>query len=73
MNNGIFKNHIGTWSISNYYKYNVYAVDAGNQHWLTAEPITKGLVTRCADTKLELKILLENDVINYLRMQKRVK
>ena len=69
----IIKNYIGTWVISNFYKYDVFAVCAGRENWLEATPKTPGLVTRTAENRTILKILLDNDVINHLKFQQRVR
>ena len=71
-NNSIIKYYLKRWTIQNRYKYDIHQVFAGNFIWLEATPITKG-VTRCADSEIELRILLENDAINMNKEQQKVR
>ena len=73
MTQGLIKNYIGTWVISNFFKYDVFMVNAGRDSWFEAIPKTPGLITRTGENKTVLKILLDNDVINHLKFQQRVR
>lgn len=64
------KTYLKTWEVSGYYLYDIYEVDADGQKWLIAEPKTKG-VTRCANTEQELRIILQNDANNMLKIEKQ--
>jgi len=64
------KTYLKTWEISGYYFYDIYEVDADGQKWLIAEPKTKG-VTRTAENEKVLRILLQNDAMNMLKIQKQ--
>lgn len=69
--NGIIKWFLKTWSIKDYYLYDIYQVNAGNDIWFEAVPKTPGVVTRTAETEQILKIILENDCINAIKFQKQ--
>ena len=62
----IQKYNVGEWDISGY-KYTILLVSAGRDNWFEAQPLTPGVITRTAETKTVLRILLENDVINALK------
>ena len=64
------KTYLKTWEVSGYYLYDIYEVDSGGQKWLIAEPKTKG-VTRTAENEKVLRILLQNDAMNMLKIQKQ--
>lgn len=67
------KTYLKTWAIKGYFQYNIYEIDAGGNKWLQADPITKGLVCRTAENENVLRILLENDCINYIKFQQRTR
>ena len=69
---GVNKIYKGTMCGGNFYKYEIYEVNAGRLSWLEAVPMGKG-VTRCADSVNEMQILLDNDAININRFQQRIK
>lgn len=73
MTQKIKKTYLKTWAVRNFYQYNIFEVDAGGLKWLIAEPLTKGLATRCAEDERVLRIFVENDCINYIKFQQRVK
>ena len=54
------------------YDYQIYRIDAGNDSWLEANPITKG-ATRTAEDENVLRILLQNDAKNMLKFQQRIR
>ena len=70
MKNPVKKTYLKTWVIHNFYKYKIYEIDAGCEKWLQSDPETKGLVCRTAENEYVLRIILENDCINYTRFQK---
>lgn len=67
------KRFIKEYVAGNYYKYHIFEIDAGMLKWLEADPITPGVVTRCADCEEELRILLENDATNANRFKIKVR
>ena len=67
------KTYLKTWAIKGFYQYNIYEIDAGGNKWLQADPLTKGLVCRSAENENVLRILLENDCINYIKFQQRTR
>ena len=58
--NPVKKTYLKTGSVLDYYQYQIFEVTAGDQKWLEATPITKG-VTRTAENETILRILLAND------------
>ena len=56
----ITKQYLKTWAVLDYYQYQIWEVTAGDQKWLEATPITRG-VTRTAENETILRILLVND------------
>lgn len=73
MPNSVKKTYLKTWAIKGFYQYNIYEIDAGGNKWLQADPLTKGLVCRSAENETVLRILLENDCINYIKFQQRIR
>jgi len=69
----IKKTYLKSWVIKNFYKYNLYEVDANGNKWLEANPVTPGLVTRCADDEYVLRIMLENDCESRIKFIQRVR
>ena len=72
-NNPVRKWYLKAWVIKNYYKYSIYQVMAGDCMWFMAEPVTPGVVTRTAENERVLKIILENDCINAIKFQQRIR
>lgn len=58
------------WCIGGYYNYQI---NAGNDTWLEATPITPGTVTRTAENEKILRILLENDVMAVNKFMQKVR
>lgn len=71
--NPVIKYYLKSWTIKNYYKYDIYQVMAGDDIWYMAEPVTPGTVTRTAENEKVLKIILENDCMNAIKFQQRVR
>lgn len=71
--NPVIKYYLKSWTIKNYYKYDIYQVMAGDLIWFEATPVTPGTVTRTSDDEKTLKIMLENDCINAIKFQQRVR
>ena len=69
----IKKKYLKTWAIKGFWKYDIFEIDAGGEKWLQADPITKGLVCRTAENEKILRILLENDCMNYIKFNQRVR
>lgn len=67
------KTYLKTWAIKGFWQYNIYEIDAGGEKWLQAEPLVVGLATRTTENEKILRILLENDCINYTKFQQRVR
>lgn len=67
----ILKTYLKTWNVMGY-DYQIYRIDAGNDSWLEANPITKG-ATRTAEDENVLRILLQNDAKNMLKFQQRIR
>ena len=72
MNQKIKKIYLKTWAIHNYYKYDVFEIDAGGLHWIEAVPHNQGVV-RSADTEKKLRTILENDAYQMNIFQQKVK
>lgn len=66
----IIKTYLKTWGVSGYYLYDIFEVDANGDKWLIAEPKTKG-VTRTAENERILRIILQNDAMNMLKIEKQ--
>ena len=66
----ITKTYLKTWEISGYYLYDIFEVNASGDKWLIAEPKTKG-VTRTAENERILRIILQNDAMNMLKIEKQ--
>ena len=74
MRNGIQKRYLKTWVVRNFYKYNLFEIDANGDKWLQAEPLNAGLVCRTAENEMVMRIILENDCLNWIKtLQKRQK
>lgn len=58
--NPVKKTYLKTWAVLDYYQYQIFEVTTGDQKWLEATPITKG-VTRTANNETILRIILVND------------
>lgn len=72
MNNLVQKIYLKTICIKNFYYYQIFQIRAGSVKWLMAEPKTKG-VTRTANTEKELLAMLENDIVNVIRFEQKVR
>ena len=68
---GIRKWLLKSWCFKNFYKYDIYQVVAGNDIWFEATPRTPACVTRTAESEKILKIILENDCANLIRIQQQ--
>lgn len=62
----ITKTKIKILTIQDKYSYRIMLVEAGNNEWFEAQPVSKGIVRTAEDMKI-LKIILENDAISMLR------
>ena len=67
------KTFLRTITIQDKYAYRLLDVEAGTNHWVEAEPISRGCITRTAENEKVLRIILENDAIRLTKEQQRVR
>lgn len=67
------RRYLENWIILNYYQYQIYAVDSGYDYWLEAIPVTPGLVTRIAGSKMVLREILEDDALKVRDFYQKVR
>ena len=67
------KHYLKTITIQDKYSYRLLDVEAGTNHWVEAEPISRGCITRTAENEGILRIILENDAIRLTKEQQRVR